>query len=57
LTKTGEGILQIAGATTFVGDTVLDGGTVAFNANNTLGNLVFGAAATVPSAPRLAHWT
>ena len=48
LIKTGDGLLHIAGSTTFAGETVLDGGTVAFGADNTLGNLAFGAATTVP---------
>ena len=48
LTKSGDGVLEVNGINTYVGDTILDGGTVTFGANNTVGALIFGAADTNP---------
>ena len=48
LTKSGDGVLELNGVNSYVGETVLEGGTVTFGANNTVGNLIFGAADTEP---------
>jgi autotransporter-associated beta strand protein len=46
--KNGDGALNLTSGNTYTGDTILDGGTVAYGANNTVSNLIFGTAATAP---------
>jgi autotransporter-associated beta strand protein len=44
ITKIGDGMLTLAAVNTYTGSTILDGGTLAFTADNAVGALDFGAA-------------
>src|SRR4030095_13948585 len=50
ITKTGAGILTLAATNTYTGTTTLDGGTVAYTADNTVSALNFGIPPTASAA-------